>query len=321
MTVCALLKTLMTNSTKATFEDRTATAHAIDLLTHYSFDLGNQTAPQLLDHWLADYSTGWIRWAVIEALYQGRYKAVSVEQILKLWQRRKQPCYHFSYEFERLVCHKFPRNLAQSARIATTAPPVAPSVEQATLPTLPALTSYEVEPFRPPAWDALAEQSQHNEELSATSTEGNVGEPPLEQETVAEAEIPLPSISAERNSVGIVQLQAGMEALINQATSHLNASTEAGTKLLSAPPELREALISEHHDALESDYSGRGNGSGIKDAASDNFQLGEDVQVGKTALVEDNHLPIHQFTPIPDKSDFHSKLKAVADQELNDLRS
>jgi hypothetical protein len=79
------------------------------LLQHYSFDLGNRPLQVLLAEWQAMFSLDWIRLAVIEALYLGRYKAISVEQILRQWVRRNQPATHFSYEFEHLVCDRFPR--------------------------------------------------------------------------------------------------------------------------------------------------------------------------------------------------------------------
>jgi len=77
---------------------------AASLLIHYSFDLGGYPAKELIAVWLNNYSASWVRCAVIEALYQGRYKAVSVEQILAFWQRRGLAVYHFNHEFERLVC-------------------------------------------------------------------------------------------------------------------------------------------------------------------------------------------------------------------------
>jgi hypothetical protein len=61
--------------------------------------------------WATDYSVQWIRLAIIEALYQGRYKAVSVEQILQQWQRRGNAQPHFDTAFEKLICDRFPRNL------------------------------------------------------------------------------------------------------------------------------------------------------------------------------------------------------------------
>lgn len=89
-----------------------AVAAATALLTHYSFDLGGYTAEQLIERWLGDYQAHWLRLAVIEALYQGRYKAISVAQILAFWRRRGQPIFHFNHEFERLVCRKFPNTLS-----------------------------------------------------------------------------------------------------------------------------------------------------------------------------------------------------------------
>jgi hypothetical protein len=88
-----------------------AAAYAVSLLHHYGFELDGYTIAQLLLAWQEQYPTAWIRLATIEALYQGRYKAISVEQILALWQRRSQPLYHFNHEFERLVCDNLPESL------------------------------------------------------------------------------------------------------------------------------------------------------------------------------------------------------------------
>lgn len=84
---------------------------AAALLIHYSFDLGSYSASELIDLWLKDFSARWVCSAVIESLYQGRYKAISVEQILAFWQRRGLALYHFNHEFERLVCGNLPQTL------------------------------------------------------------------------------------------------------------------------------------------------------------------------------------------------------------------
>ena len=97
---------------EATEQVKATIAEVVALLTHYNFDLGNHAADRLVIQWLTTYSTLWVKSAVIEALYQGRYKAISVEQILMLWQRRGQPFPHHNHDFERLVCHKLPRNLS-----------------------------------------------------------------------------------------------------------------------------------------------------------------------------------------------------------------
>ena len=76
------------------------------LLSQYNFDLGSWDVERLIDRWLQTYPAQWLRSAAIEALYQGRYKAVSIEQILAAWQRRKRPLPHFNPDFERMICSK-----------------------------------------------------------------------------------------------------------------------------------------------------------------------------------------------------------------------
>jgi hypothetical protein len=73
------------------------------LVSRYGFELKGVTLLELIEDWSASYSVYWIRLAIIEALYQGRYKTISVEQILRLWKRRGQPTFHFTRDFERLV--------------------------------------------------------------------------------------------------------------------------------------------------------------------------------------------------------------------------
>lgn len=254
-----------------------AATQVVDLLIHYGFDLGGERAQQLVDRWQAIYSPHWVRWAIIEALYQGRYKAISVEQILQLWQRRQQPCYHFNYEFERLVCNKFPRDLSQPNRQP-------PTLDVAALPVLPPpsragspVPKASIVPVgqNPPAWVELAEQIQQEPESAISEIA------PVEVDRLEPPE----EILLNR----VARLQAGVDALIEQATSSLNASNEAiKTKL--------------HRDESNSSSNGQ---SAI--AAEPGTELPEDV-----------HPPIHQFMPAPTETEFHSKLKAVADQEGNE---
>lgn len=93
-------------------------AYAVALLNHYKFELRGYTAPELVNLWLRNYQANWVRLGVIEALYQGRYKAVSVEQILAVWARRGEPVFRFTHEFERLISRKLPQRL--TAKIGTT---------------------------------------------------------------------------------------------------------------------------------------------------------------------------------------------------------
>ncbi len=76
---------------------------AIALLQHYSFDLGGFTIGDLTRAW-GKFKPEWVRQAVIESLFRGRYKAVSVTQILQLWERKGELNCRYNHEFERLIC-------------------------------------------------------------------------------------------------------------------------------------------------------------------------------------------------------------------------
>ncbi|MGG6263419.1 hypothetical protein ACQ4M3_03565 [Leptolyngbya sp. AN03gr2] len=249
----------------------------VDLLTHYSFDLGGNQARQLIDRWQSTYSPNWIRWAVIEALYQGRYKAISVEQILQLWQRRQQPRYHFNYEFERLVCNKFPRTLSeyskQKSAPDTTILPDLPAPSRTASPAPKVVTESSI--AEPPPWAELAEQIQQEEPAEPVNAIVLRGEAiaPLKVDHLEAPEILLNRVA---------KLQAGVEALIEQATSSLNASNEA-MKIKLHPEETKNESENSEEPSLD--------------------------------LSEEVHPPIHQFMPMPTESEFHSKLKAVVEQE------
>jgi hypothetical protein len=100
----AVPKRLMTDLASELTVTQTAT-----LLTRYGFELKGYTPLELIEQWLRLYPAKWVRLAVIEALYQGRYKAISVEHILSLWLRRGQPTFHFTYDFERLIFRVLPQ--------------------------------------------------------------------------------------------------------------------------------------------------------------------------------------------------------------------
>ncbi|MHC5827895.1 MAG: hypothetical protein ACYT04_71415, partial [Nostoc sp.] len=94
-------------------------------------------ANELVERWQTQYPLNWLHLAVIEALYQGRYKGVSVQQILVFWQRRDQATYHFNMEFERMICSKFPQSLTSLAALALPAAQKNPTLEKVTSPQLP----------------------------------------------------------------------------------------------------------------------------------------------------------------------------------------
>ena len=48
--------------------------------------------------------------ATIEALFLGRYKSISVEQLLMQWAKRGRPLFRHTKEFERLISQKLPKH-------------------------------------------------------------------------------------------------------------------------------------------------------------------------------------------------------------------
>jgi hypothetical protein len=101
------------------------------LLQEYSFDLGGYAPQELMNVWQQTLAVDptWIRTAVLEALYQGRYKAFSVEQILLMWKRRGQPVRHFNHDFERVAFGPLDPHASSTALLAATlsSPPVTSS--------------------------------------------------------------------------------------------------------------------------------------------------------------------------------------------------
>ncbi|XGB42522.1 MAG: hypothetical protein LVS60_01200 [Nodosilinea sp. LVE1205-7] len=80
----------------------------LKLLREYSFDIDHYAAEELISQWIQEFSYRWVGNAITEALYQGRYKIISVDHILQLWQRRGQPIRHFSREFESIILGQTP---------------------------------------------------------------------------------------------------------------------------------------------------------------------------------------------------------------------
>lgn len=118
--------------TLTTFSTSQEAQQAAALLVGYRFDLGSHDARQWVSLWLESYRPAWIRDAVIESLYQGRYKALSVRQILELWQRRGNPIRHATREFEVAICqdyggHKLALTAPVDAHINQTSPIAKPA--------------------------------------------------------------------------------------------------------------------------------------------------------------------------------------------------
>ncbi|MEN9202732.1 MAG: hypothetical protein Q6K80_05040 [Thermostichus sp. DG_1_6_bins_120] len=91
----------------------------------YRFELEQQSGQAWIERWSATFPRDWIPAALLEALYQGRYKATSVEQILRFWQRRGCPRITFSPEMSQSLWREqqeLIRSLALAARTAIPRP-------------------------------------------------------------------------------------------------------------------------------------------------------------------------------------------------------
>jgi hypothetical protein len=144
--------------------DSAVVNYAIALLSHYGFELRGYTAEELVNLWLKNYPANWVRLAVIEALYQGRYKAVSVEQMLTVWCRRGQPVYRFNGEFERLISRKLPQNLTASLGTAST-----DLLQDYNLPLLTPCSQDTTVESQMPQQDTLSDDTTIQEDFTQTA--------------------------------------------------------------------------------------------------------------------------------------------------------
>ncbi|ELR97892.1 hypothetical protein [Gloeocapsa sp. PCC 73106] len=88
------------------------------LLIYYSFEVKENNYHDLIDRWMNSYPLQWIRLALLEALYLGRYKSLSIEQILAVWTKKGNYTLRFNHDFESLICRNLPQNLSQSTQIS-----------------------------------------------------------------------------------------------------------------------------------------------------------------------------------------------------------
>ncbi|WP_310490365.1 hypothetical protein [Chamaesiphon sp. VAR_69_metabat_338] len=74
----------------------------------YGLALEEDRVEAMLITWFQTYDSTWIAKAIVESLYRGRYKLISVENILKDWQRIGKPRYNFTPEYEREIFQNIP---------------------------------------------------------------------------------------------------------------------------------------------------------------------------------------------------------------------
>jgi hypothetical protein len=85
--------------------------HLSELICRYGFDLDDVASQDWIIRWMSNFPSQWIYLAILEALHQGRYKIISVEQLLNRWLRKGRPSYHFKEDFESLINRAIPEEL------------------------------------------------------------------------------------------------------------------------------------------------------------------------------------------------------------------
>ncbi|MBC6418790.1 MAG: hypothetical protein GDA44_08360 [Prochloron sp. SP5CPC1] len=183
-----------------------AVAHTVALLNHYGFDMKGYSAEELIAEWLTVYTAIWIRLAAIEALYQGRYKAISVEQILNCWKRRGSPHFHFNGDFERLISRNLPRPTGMATEKSS---PVIQQDSSLSPDSVPRTTEVEL-PRTDQRESVLSEPQQKIESSVGVRTQGvAVQEKQITETIIAVSEIERQALIQSNRPLG--QLQSEME--------------------------------------------------------------------------------------------------------------
>jgi hypothetical protein len=209
---------------------KSVVAVAESLLKQYNFDPGEQTCDQILDHWLRNYDPRWIRLALIEALYQGRYKTISVEQIMSLWLRRGQPSYRFSHDFEALICTNLPQDLRlppQARKSPTSRRPTATPIGTQNLGMQNSLLPPAMSPLSKATPANLAKPAHIPPPPQPTASPSPAAVPPEPAKQSAELTLPLQptestqEVLADLTSADLADLNGAPESAIKPAKPQL----------------------------------------------------------------------------------------------------
>lgn len=300
----------------------------IDLLIYYSFDLNGFTVEQLLEQWQLRYPVQWLCSAVIEALYQGRYKAISVEQILTLWKRRGQPLLHFNHEFERIIRSSPPQDLTPESEPTSGSsaeppldPPTEPSVqEKISDPALP--SGIEVQ-SAPNADEKILEEKSppevkpwSEEKVAASSA------PPSAATGPSTTPSPRPDLKLPEPEIKPFPENLETDLSIEDTHSIFNEKGDRPPLLITQPPKtlfLDSSFLNttESDPPVTDDSTALAAASPLSEPPISTFRPRRNPDGDTANLMEWSHAPIsiqpiHQFIPMGATSDFHSKLKAVA---------
>ncbi len=263
---------------------------AVSLLTHYSFDLGGYSASELAKRWENQYPSNWVHLAIIEALYQGRYKAVSVQQILNLWLKKNHPSYHFNMEFERLICNKLPENVKWNSL-----PPALPNVNNN--PTIKDVIRHYQSSQRV---NSSYQDSYNQDSYNQTNIERTYTTETYVERNNYFTRDPKDAEAEENTNTQNVSKALPHSSGIALSTSRLPAATTP----ITASPTL---TVSRNHALTDSELK--------LEQQSEKPIISKTIK--KLLPPARNHPPIEQFTP--DKSDssetFTSKLKAIVTED------
>jgi hypothetical protein len=112
------------------------------VIKQYGLDLDGNQVDDVIMTWFQAYDPAWIMKAIVESLYRGRYKVKSVNNILKDWQRRGNPLYQFTPDYEREILQSLPAMLA----LPVTTPPPAPLERKLSVVPPPEIDSSNLKP-------------------------------------------------------------------------------------------------------------------------------------------------------------------------------
>lgn len=227
-------------------------AQARALLKRYQFEMRGHSEQEVMEKWLGNYPPRWVRMAIIEALYQGRYKAISVEGILKLWSRKGEIMHRFPHDFERLICNNLPYSI--KPLVNSSGKPLDPS----------------------------------------SPTPSEVAPPPQAENLSPQYSPPLPLNSQTQNP--------DLRDLNDK--SEENQRLEGEIEITSLPKETLshlETLFPQIVTEIEEK----------KTLSSSDFALTEEQSKRSPLLLSGGS--IHEFTPLLDRSELYTKLKAVVE--------
>ena len=295
----------------------TASESAAALLTHYSFDLGGYSTGELIAEWLLEYPAAWVRLATIEALYQGRYKGLSVTHILACWKRRNQALYHFNHEFERLVSSQLPKGWKGNSDTGEKMPSTEGLTELSQTGIFPrAIPSSNVGQLqRPTSLHPLPETAAL--EPSAIAT-------PQENAPSPDSKAPIPESPGPQEPDPLSPELSPIDPRESQTRSASPPQTLNSGTTETETTEIPEAIAPNTDDLLGDLWLDRPQLQPIRNpkatftdlvTSSESSIAIEDPEMEDSSEASLNNSPIHQFTPKETSSDFYSKLKAVSQKQ------